>query len=249
MIKILKKDEEFQGEGKHASHVMPITRTIDPTTTGSSVIGLYYKGGVIIASDTKICYGRLTMYKEVDRIAKINSYSAISSSGEYSDFQEAIRMLTDMDKSDKLHDDNVVHTPHDFSNYLARQSYAKRNKGSPLYMTSLIGGFYGGKRYLAYVDMFGALLEGTNMTTGYAGYFCKPLIANYWKEDMSEKEVKDILKECFRILYYRDSKASDRIQFCTISADGVKIEEPFVVDTKWDHKLTVTRANEKDYIF
>ena len=40
-----------------------------------------------------------------------------------------------------------------------------------------------------------------------------------------------------------------RIQISVINADGVKIEEPIVLETKWDYKRTVERANEKDYIF
>jgi len=249
MIKILKKDEEYREDSKTAGKIVPITRTLDPLTTGSSVIGLFYKGGVIIASDTLISYGRLAMYKDVRRIHAINNYTAIASSGEYSDFQEVERLLHDMDQEVKLHDDNIVYTPHDFTNYLARQSYAKRNKMNPLYLTSILGGFYKGNRYLGYVDMYGTMLEGTNLVTGYAGYFCKPLIWNYWNENQSEEEVRTLIKECFKVLFYRDAKASDRIQFCVINADGVKIEEPIVVETKWDHKLTANRANEKDYIF
>jgi len=30
-----------------------------------------------------------------------------------------------------------------------------------------------------------------------------------------------------------------------INQEGVKIEAPIIVETKWDHKLTVSRANEK----
>ena len=81
---------------------------------------------------------------------------------------------------------------------------------NPLYLTSVLGGYYNKKRYLGYVDLYGTLLENNHILTGYAGYFCKPLIYNYWNENMTEEECKAIIKECFKILFYRDAKASDK---------------------------------------
>ena len=81
---------------------------------------------------------------------------------------------------------------------------------NPLYMTSVIGGHFKGKKYLASVDLFGTLIENTHIVTGFANYLCKPIISNYYREDMTEKEVKQILEECFKVLYYRDCGAFDK---------------------------------------
>jgi len=43
-------------------------------------------------------------------------------------------------------------------------------------MVSIIGGFYEKKRYLAYVDLYGTIVENSNFTTAFAGYVAKPLI-------------------------------------------------------------------------
>jgi len=51
---------------------------------------------------------------------------------------------------------------------------------NPLWTMNVVGGFYKGNRYLSYVDLYGTLLEDTNIVTGYAGYFAKPIIYNYW---------------------------------------------------------------------
>ena len=48
-----------------------------------------------------------------------------------------------------------------------------------------------------------------------------------------------------RIMFYRDKKASDVIQICTITKEsGVKIEEPYRVETHWDLKFYTEKTNE-----
>ena len=37
------------------------------------MIGLYYKNGVMLASDTGACYGSIKMFKDCTRIEKINN--------------------------------------------------------------------------------------------------------------------------------------------------------------------------------
>ena len=93
---------------------------------------------------------------------------------------------------------------------IARLTYAKRSKIDPLYCQNVVGGFSKGQRYLSYVDLYGTKFENTHIVTGFARYFATPIIHNDWKPDMSEDEVKDIIKKCFKILFYRDCNAIDK---------------------------------------
>ena len=62
----------------------------------------------------------------------------VSATGEFSDFQEVVRILTEKSKEAFLHDDGVVMTPRDYANYLSRISYNLRNKLNPLYVMNVI---------------------------------------------------------------------------------------------------------------
>jgi 20S proteasome subunit beta 7 len=42
----------------------PLQLTTDPICTGTSVIGLKYKAGVMLAADTQGCYGGLLRFKD-----------------------------------------------------------------------------------------------------------------------------------------------------------------------------------------
>lgn len=78
-------------------------------------------------------------------------------------------------------------------------------------MNSIVGGLdANGDRYLGMIDIHGALIEDSNLVTGAATYFSKPIIWNDWKKDQSEEEVKEIIKKCFAVLFYRDTSAIDK---------------------------------------
>eukprot|EP01015_Nassula_variabilis_P011968 TRINITY_DN1969_c0_g1_i4.p1 TRINITY_DN1969_c0_g1~~TRINITY_DN1969_c0_g1_i4.p1 ORF type:complete len:228 (-),score=35.44 TRINITY_DN1969_c0_g1_i4:55-738(-) len=215
--------------------------------TGGSVIGLYFKDGVILASDTLLSYGSMAKFRDVRRAEKINDTTAIASSGEYSDFQEVMRKINNMHQEELNANDNIKFSPSDYTNYLARLCYFKRNKGNPYYMVSVIGGYQNGQRYLGYVDLHGTHLEDTHIVTGFATYFCKPLLWNYWKEDQDEQQVKRVLIECFKVLAAKQTTAQARIQFTVIDKNGVRIEEAQDILPKWDFKFTLNRASEKLY--
>ena len=85
--------------------------------------------------------------------------------------------------------------------------YEKRNKFNPYYIINVIAGFHNGQRYLASVDLYGTTIENNWIATGFADYLCKPIIANYWNENMEEKDARTILDACFKTLIYRNTKA------------------------------------------
>lgn len=115
----------------------------------------------------------------------------------------------------------------------------------PLYNVSLVAGFDAkGEKYLGYIDQFGTLLEGDFLVAGLAHYLCKVLLQNYSKPTMSEADAKAVLQECMKILVYRDARASEYIQFCTITKKGVNIEAPIEIPTTWGHKQFIYETNE-----
>lgn len=56
-------------------------------TTGTSVIGIQFKDGVIIAADILASYGSLARYRNCERIMKVNDNILLGASGDYADFQ------------------------------------------------------------------------------------------------------------------------------------------------------------------
>lgn len=74
----------------------PRQHTQYPYVTGTSVLALKYRDGVIVACDTLGAYGSTKRYKSVERIKRINDHVVLAASGELSDFQYILKLLDEL---------------------------------------------------------------------------------------------------------------------------------------------------------
>lgn len=58
-----------------------------PSVTTTSVLGIKFKDGVVLAADMLGSYGSLARYRNCPRLLKINEQTILGSSGDYADFQ------------------------------------------------------------------------------------------------------------------------------------------------------------------
>mmetsp|Transcript_30943 Transcript_30943/g.32132 ORF Transcript_30943/g.32132 Transcript_30943/m.32132 type:complete len:251 (+) Transcript_30943:54-806(+) len=234
----------------------PKQLTTQPYAVGSSVIGIKYKDGVLIASDKRInVYGH-RKYNNVTRIAPINKYTIMGSSGEYSDFQELNRLLVEKAQEDELYDGvNSFLGPEEFSSYLSHINYQQRNKMNPYWSSTIIGGW--DKRtnepFLNSVDQFGTKLENSFLFTGFAQYFAGPIFESmypkFWDE-IDRAGAKKIADQVFKVLFYRDASAGDRIYYGYLQKGEGEDNFSFELledklETNWEYKKFVEHHNEK----
>jgi len=217
----------------------PIKRTLDPIVTGSSILGIKYKDGVMMIGDTLASYGSMARYMDVDRVLRLGKFSLIGGTGDYSDFQNILKMLDELVVQDQVAEDGSLLSPHSIQSYLTRVMYQRRNKGDPLYNQIIIGGVRDGKSYLGLSDLRGLSYEGDIIATGYGGYIAKPLLRKFWKADLTFEEAKHLLECCMRILFYRDARASNRVTLSTVTKDGPKVSEHYELDTDWSSGNTI----------
>ncbi|XP_027172323.1 proteasome subunit beta type-4-like [Coffea eugenioides] len=118
--------------------------------TGTSVIAIKYKDGILIAADMGGSYGSTLRYKNVnvERIRPVGKHSLIGASGEISDFQEILRYLDELILNDSMWDDGNSLGPKEVHNYLTRVMYNRRNKFNPLWNSLILGRLKNGQKYL-----------------------------------------------------------------------------------------------------
>jgi len=195
-------------------HQGPKTHTTQPVNIMSSVMGIKYKGGVLIAADCAVSYGSMKHGKGTSRIFKINNETAFSSSGEMSDFQEICKILEDKYESDAIeHDGAEFLKPRDYFNYLSRLNYQRRMKMDPLWNGTIMAGVEKktGAPFLGSVDLYGTKIEAKYVLNGLAMHYCQVLFENAWHENLTFEEAKNVIEDGMRVLFYRDKKASDEI--------------------------------------
>jgi len=212
----------------------PNTHTLEPYVTGTSVLGIKYKDGVMLAADTLASYGSLARFRDIRRISSLGKFTLMGSTGELSDSQYLIRLLDNLIVSDDMADDGSAYSPHSIHSYLTRILYEKRNKMDPLWGHFVIAGFRDGISYLGMSDLRGGSFQDETIATGYGAYIARPLLRNGYRPDLTKEEAKKLLESCLRVLYYRDARSLNRVQYATITAAGPEISEPYELDNNWD---------------
>lgn len=216
----------------------PRQHTKNPYVTGTSVMGIKYKDGILIASDTLGAYGSTKRYKTVQRVFQVNSRVVIGASGEISDYQHIQTLLEELTTDDYRADDGHVLSPQEVYSYLCRVMYNRRNKFDPLWNTLIVGGVQpDGTSFLGMVSMVGTHYTDSHVTTGFANHLARPLFRERQQDDMSEEDALALLYDGLKVCYYRDKQSINKFQVAKVTAAGVNISEPFSLDMKWDYKL------------
>lgn len=212
----------------------PTSRTQQPIVTGTTTLGIKYKDGVLLAADTLASYGSMARYKDMRRLTTVNDNTVVGASGEMSDFQAIKRMLEGMNLEDYNQDDGYTRSPAEVFNYLRAMMYQRRNKGNPLWNQILVAGYKDNKPFLGQVDLIGTAYEENFIATGFGAYLAMPLIRERWTADMEEGEAVALLEDCLRVLFYRDCRASSRIQIAKATAEGTVVSEPYQLSHNWE---------------
>jgi len=215
------------------SHQGESKRTQDPIVTGTSIVALKYKDGVMIAADTLASYGSLARFRDVRRISSLGSNTLLAGSGEYSDYQYLIKTLDQMILEYELPDDGSTLSPKSLQSYITRLMYSRRNKFDPLWNQLVLAGYSDGNSTLGYSDLHGTSYEDDTVATGYGNYIARPLLRRAYKPNMTKDEAKQLLETCLKVLFYRDARSSNRIQIATATAEGTFISEPYELETDW----------------
>ncbi|KAI3825855.1 hypothetical protein L1987_07544 [Smallanthus sonchifolius] len=209
-------------------------RTQYPYVTGTSVIGIKYKDGILMAADMGGSYGSTIRYKSVERLKQVGKHSLIGASGEISDFQEILRYLDELILHDNMWDDGNSLGPKEVHNYLTRVLYNRRNKFDPLWNSLVLGGVKNGQKYLGSVSMIGVHFEDNHVATGFGNHLARPILREEWREDLTFEEGVKLLEKCMRNLLYRDRSAVNKLQIAKITEEGLTISQPYSLKTFWN---------------
>ncbi|XP_075380804.1 proteasome subunit beta type-4 [Mycteria americana] len=219
-----------------ATGLLPFTRTLTPMVTVTSVLGVKFDGGVIIAADMMGSYGSLARFRSISRLLKVNDTTMLGASGDYADFQYLKQIIDQMVIDEELLGDGHSYSPKAIHSWLTRVMYNRRSKINPLWNTVVIGGYYNGESFLGYVDMLGVAYEAPTLATGYGAYLAQPLMREVLekKPSLTKEEARDLIERCMKILYYRDARSFNRYEVAIATEKGVEVEGPLTLEANWD---------------
>ncbi|BFF90080.1 proteasome subunit beta type-4 [Drosophila madeirensis] len=217
-------------------------RSTSSITTGSSVLGIRYDGGVMIAADTLVSYGSLARYQNIDRVFPINKSIILGGGGDFADIQSIKRTIDQKMIEDQCYADGISMKPKALSSWLTRVLYNRRSRMNPLYIDVVVGGIeQDGTPFLANVDLRGRAHEDYVVATGFARHLALPLVRERKPKDrdFTAEEASELIRKCMEVLYYRDTRNMAQYTVGVCNATGTTIDGPCKVSENWSFAATI----------
>lgn len=202
----------------------PKMNTQQPIITGTSVVSLKFKDGIIMAADNLGSYGSLLRFTNMERLLRVGKETIVGVSGDISDMQQLERLLEELETTEEVYDNDGGHNlraPH-VHEYLSKVLYNRRSKMNPLWNALVVGGFNDdGTPFLKYVDLLGVTYGSSAISTGFGSHLAVPLLRQLVPKDpdyenVTEEQARDAILNCMRVLFYRDARSLDKFSLVTI---------------------------------
>jgi 20S proteasome subunit beta 7 len=117
--------------------------------------------------------------------------------------------------------------------------YKRRSDFNPLWNMMLVAGLdETDSPFLASVDLLGTTFSAPTLATGFGAHLAQPLLRKLMPND--EDSVKDVtkeqavhaVKECMKVLFYRDARSLDKYSLAVITKEGVELTEDMKLENQ-----------------
>ncbi|TQS38527.1 hypothetical protein Golomagni_00967 [Golovinomyces magnicellulatus] len=212
----------------------PKQQTQKPIVTGTSVIAVKFKDGVVIAADNLVLeasYGSLARFTDVKRLRKFASSTVVGFGGDISDMQYVDRILNSLDIEAAYEPSGNTLNAKNIHTYLSKIYYKRRSEFDPLWNHILVAGLdEEDKPFLASADLLGTTFSSPSLATGYGGHLAQPLLRKVVPDEetaakLSLESALSVVKESLKVLFYRDARSLDKYSIAVVTKDGIDLKE------------------------
>lgn len=194
--------------------------------TGTTILGIVCKDGVVMASDRQITAGNLVVGKNYPKTAQLNDYLLISFTGMVSDAQRVPKILTAELKLKELKSHSRP-TIKQAASLLSNMNYSGIRQPSliPQQAGFLLAGFNeDGSVELYTIEPAGSVVkvEDYDANFGSGMPYVLGLLERQYKKNLSINEGVELAKEALKSSTQRDVGSGYGIDVFTITKDGIK---------------------------
>ncbi len=194
--------------------------------TGTTILGIVCKDGIVMASDRQVSAGNLVVSKNFKKTVKVNDYLLLSFTGSVSDAQRFSKVVTAELKLKEL-DSRVRPTVKESANLASSIIFSQIRQPStiPSIVGILIGGFdRTGVPSLYSIEPAGSVskVESYDANFGSGMPYVLGLLERQYKKGLSLKEGVVLAKEAIKSSTQRDMASGYGIDIFTISKEGIK---------------------------
>ena len=210
--------------------------------TGTTILGIVCKDGVVMASDRQSTAGNIVMNKNSGKTKQVNDYILISGTGMVSDIQRVAKLLPAELKLKELRSKTRPSIKQSAS-LLSNISYSGIRQPSmiPQQAGFLLGGFNeDGTTELYSIEPAGSFVkvEDYDANFGSGMQYVLGLLERQYKKGLSVKEGVELAKEAIKSSTQRDIGSGYGLDVFTITKDGIKkvVDQEIVSEYKDNKK-------------
>lgn len=196
--------------------------------TGTTIVGIVCKDGVVMASDRRVTAGNLVMSKNFQKAVKINDYLVMAGTGNLSDDDMQKKLIAAELKLKELKSKKRP-TIKEAANLIATITY--RNIRNPSMIPSIVGTLVGGVNENGTAELYtvepaGSVLkvEDYDANFGSGMPFVLGLLERQYKKDISVEKGVELAIEAIKASTQRDIGSGNGIDVFTITKKGLKHE-------------------------
>lgn len=176
-------------------------------------------------------YGSLARFTDVKRLRTFGDSTVIGFGGDVSDMQYIDRLLESIDIKENYSNHGNMLNAKNIHTYMSKVFYKRRSEINPLWNHILVAGYDGtGKPFLSSANLLGTTYSAPHLATGFGAHLAIPILRRLFPEEkpleeVSKEQAVSALKDCMKVLFYRDARSSDKYSIAVITKDGIELKE------------------------
>jgi len=191
-------------------------------SSGTTIVSIKFKNGVLIASDRQTTAGMMVYHKKTQKLHQITDNILIGAAGLVGDIQALVKILQANLKLKYLRSKNEP-TAEEAASFLS--TLMNYYKWFPFFSEVIIVGKDNDDYNIYSIDEAGGLEKFDNFTsTGSGMVFALGVLETEYKENMSEEEAKELAKKAILAAIKRDLGSGYGIEIWTLTKEGLKKE-------------------------
>lgn len=191
-------------------------------------------------------YGSLARFTDVKRLRVFADSSVVGFGGDVSDMQYIDRLLESIDIRENYSTHGNMLNAKNLLTYLSKVFYKRRSELNPLWNHVLVAGFDGhGQPFLSSADLLGTTFQAPHLATGFGAHLAVPILRRLFPEEKPTEEISkeqaiDALRQCMKVLFYRDARSLDKYSIAVVTKDGVEMKEDEKIEAQsWAFAETI----------
>jgi len=193
--------------------------------SGTSILGIVCKDGIVMAADRRATAGNMVMSKSTDKAIKLNDYLVVSGTGTASDIDMLQRVITAELRLKELRS-KTRPSVKEAANLIANMAYRNIRQPTmiPFIAGTLVAGYNEDGTFELYsIEPAGSTMKvedyDANFSSGMP--FILGLLERQYKKDITVKEAVELAVEALKSSTQRDVGSGNGMDVFTITKDGI----------------------------